>query len=254
MKKDKKILGENRKNDLEDIGHPSAKALTILAADLLLLPGSGSIVGLLFDTAFATPAVKRLQKALALLSDKIASLDEVVNNGKFNIDNLKENEEFISLFAQIVPSMIKTHREEKLRYLANALINSYLLEIDFDLKTSLISRLDVLTPSHIRILRFLAVNREKWKEVDDYKVIYDMFRSENAIVGTSIDLFIYLTDQLSQENLVAISAALKSRTTSNVRRSTVYGPSSEDEDSPYIAITKLGQTMLQLVDEYTLTA
>ena len=82
------------------------------------LPGA-AIASTLLLQFIKLPYQKRTEKWQQDISD---ALEHIQRNG-FDLENLKENEDFIDILLQIVPTGIKHHQEEKRTALKNALIH-----------------------------------------------------------------------------------------------------------------------------------
>ncbi|MGD0976162.1 MAG: hypothetical protein ABR866_18925, partial [Candidatus Korobacteraceae bacterium] len=79
----------------------------------------------------------------------------------FRVENLAQNEEFVSAAIQITRSVISTHKQEKREALRNALLNIALGRApNEDMQQMFLSYLDSLTGWHIRILAFFRNPQE----------------------------------------------------------------------------------------------
>lgn len=127
------------------------KAHTILKAAMAGVPLVGGPANELMGLIFAGPYQKRLQK----WRDDVASLlNYLVNKKKFSIEDLQENEIFISAVANASQIAMRNHEEEKREALRNALVNCVVLEtIDESLINQFLNYIDTLTVWHIRILK-----------------------------------------------------------------------------------------------------
>lgn len=137
-----------------DIAHAIVKA----AASSI--PVAGGAVSVLFEEIFQRPLEKRREKWLRLLSDAVEELKEKVE-GIENSD-LSENESFISAVMQASQMAQRTHQDEKLNALRNAIQNAALPHApDEDLQLVFLRFIDELTPWHLRILD-LFDSPEEW--------------------------------------------------------------------------------------------
>ncbi|TOO00399.1 hypothetical protein CGH46_22250, partial [Vibrio parahaemolyticus] len=72
-------------------------------------------------------------------------------------EKLSEHDAFISAYLQASNIAVRTHQEEKIKALNNAVKNTVLNnEIDETLKLMFIRFIDEMTPLHFRILHFLS--------------------------------------------------------------------------------------------------
>lgn len=129
-----------------DYVHAAAKAV------LSLVPMAGGPVAEIFGAILAPPLVRRRDEWFKMLAEALASLKEKVDG--FSPESLSSNEAFVSALLQASPAAIKTHQEEKLEALRNALVNIAANRApDEDIQAVFIGYIDALTPTHIRILK-----------------------------------------------------------------------------------------------------
>lgn len=74
----------------------------------------------------------------------------------FKIENLSDNEIFITTVMHATQVAIRNHQREKLEALRNAVISSALgVHVDQDMQQMFLEFIDGLTPSPLRVLSFL---------------------------------------------------------------------------------------------------
>lgn len=105
----------------------------------------------LFSIAFADPATKRREK---ILLDIDARLKKLEDEG-FDIQELADNEEFLTIAMQAYNVAIKTHQSDKRQALMNAISNTPKLSIDDNKKQMFLTYIDEFNEWHLRILSFL---------------------------------------------------------------------------------------------------
>jgi hypothetical protein len=120
-----------------------------------LITGTLSLVTLdasgLYAMIMKPPIDKRLHKFLQGLANRLMELQQKVEG--FSVDNLSENEKFISGIVQLTQIAISTHEAEKLEALRNAALNSALPQAPDDIRQKMfIQWLNELTPWHWKIL------------------------------------------------------------------------------------------------------
>ena len=144
--------GRDIRKDLEfssgDYAHAGVKLL------LPLIPVFGGTAAEFFSFVISPPLVKRRDEWLIDIFDRLVSLEEKTE--RFNIANLSENENFISMLLYATQSAMRTHQKEKLDALKNAVVNSVLIpDIEENMQMIFINIIDRYTPWHLIILKFL---------------------------------------------------------------------------------------------------
>lgn len=143
-KSDKEDITKIPEPDVNDVGH------TLIKAGLSLFPVVGGSAAEVFNYLICPPLLKRKDKWLQSIAAIVLELKEK----SFSIDDLSKNEAFITIVLHATSVAIKNHHEEKLKALRNAVINSVLPNApDEDLQLMFINIIDVLTPSHLLVLR-----------------------------------------------------------------------------------------------------
>ncbi|MCL4528700.1 MAG: hypothetical protein M1282_04735, partial [Chloroflexi bacterium] len=104
---------EPPKADSGDTAHLVAKAA------LSVVPGASE----LFEYFIKPPLEKRLEKWQEEVANALRHLEE---ENRLNIENLKANEQFISIIVQVTTIALRNHQKEKLSALKNVIINSAL--------------------------------------------------------------------------------------------------------------------------------
>lgn len=105
------------------------------------------------------PFEKRLKAWHEALANDLVALEKKVEG--FSIENLSQNEPFISSVFQLTQIAIRTHQLEKLKVLRNAVLNSALPTAPDDtLQMVFNSLLDALTPYHIKILMLFEQSQD----------------------------------------------------------------------------------------------
>jgi hypothetical protein len=140
-------------NHLEPAPDPTAfdYGMTIAKVGAIALPFVGSGVAL-FDLITAPLRGKRFNDWCERLRVGVNELSETVEG--LTPEKLAASEEFNSAFAQAAQAAIKTHQEEKLDALRNAVLNVAAGTAPEDhFQAFYLSLIDTLTPTHLRMLR-----------------------------------------------------------------------------------------------------
>ena len=102
--------------------------------------------------------MEEIAQALGELSERVEG---------FNIEDLAENPAFISTVLNASQAAMRSHQEEKLEALQNAVLNSALPNApDDDFQLVFVSYVDTLAPWHLRLLKFYSDPR-KWLQQQD---------------------------------------------------------------------------------------
>ena len=113
------------------------------------IPFAGSIASEFFSLLISPPLQIRMDKWFNDLYAEIEILKKTQE--AYKSENLEKNEKFISALTSATQTVIKTHYDEKIKALKNAVINSV---VERDFKHGIyFNILDSITPNHILILK-----------------------------------------------------------------------------------------------------
>jgi polyhydroxyalkanoate synthesis regulator phasin len=133
---------------------------TVVKAAASAIPVAGGPAAILFEEVFRKPIEVRRQKWLEMLAEAVEELKQKVEN--LENKDLSENQAFISSVMQASQVAQRTHQEEKLEALRNAIQNAALPHSpDEDTQQVFLRFIDELTPWHLRILD-LFDGPEEW--------------------------------------------------------------------------------------------
>src|SRR5262249_18333093 len=127
---------------------------TAVRAGLAAIPGVGGPAAELFNALIAPPLARRRDAWLNGLARGLRQLEEKVAG--FGVEKLKDDPAFVSEVVEASQAAVRTHDEEKLDALRNAVLNiAASTAPEENLQPMLIALCDTLTPWHLRVLRFL---------------------------------------------------------------------------------------------------
>lgn len=161
--------GENRgaesgkRNGIE-VPQPEAwdRLHTVGKAIVSAVPFVGGPAAEILAAIIVPPLSKRLNVWRETITQRLMELEEKVDG--FEIEALSHNEMFITTVMHATQVALRTHHEEKLIALRNAVVNSALEEAPAEsLQLMFLNFVDVFTPWHLRILEFFNNPRE-WGE------------------------------------------------------------------------------------------
>ncbi len=178
-------LNKDLKPSIGDYGYAliNAGASTGIS---IIFPPFAPIFSALFGTVILPPPIsKRLNDFLSEVTEELKELEQKVEN--FKIEDLAKNESFLTTLIHAYELVIRTHQEEKLEALRNAVLNSALPNApEDDIKIIFLKLIESFTVTHIKLLKFFSESKsEGW--------IYDL--AEN------IDHNFYFADSDSQDNI-----------------------------------------------------
>ena len=143
---------------MKDLSKPEAQISDVIytgsKAGLSLIPVFGGAAAEVFSGIVISPSEKRRDKWIEAIVNRLRELEEKFES--FSIQELSQNELFISVLFQASKVVINTHQEEKINSLRNAVLNAaYPKNIDDDKQLTFIKFIDDFTSQHIRILQFM---------------------------------------------------------------------------------------------------
>lgn len=154
-------LEEDLKQSIGDVAHTVTKGV------LNLIPIAGGTAAEFFDGVIAPPISRRRDQWLIEIALAINKLDERIDD--FKVENLSENETFITTVMHATQIAIRNHQNEKLVALKNAVINSALkTRVNDDRISLFLDFIDSFTVLHLKIL-ILFDDPEEWAEENDHQ-------------------------------------------------------------------------------------
>jgi hypothetical protein len=119
-----------------------------------LAAGGAALAVELFSATFGPPLEKRRDQWIESLYEKLKELETKIDG--FTIDNLAENEVFITTLINATQIAIRSHQKEKHDSLRNIVLNAALPNsLDEELQLLFLSFLDSFSATHVRLLNFL---------------------------------------------------------------------------------------------------
>ena len=112
----------------------------------------GGPAGEVFNAIIAPPIEKRREEWIQGIVERLRKLENKVEG--ISIENLQQNESFITSLLEASNSALRTHHKAKLEALQNAVLNSALPNaIEDDMNHIFLRLIDRYSPSHIRMLK-----------------------------------------------------------------------------------------------------
>jgi len=144
--------------DTNDKGYPKKKAgdaaHALVKGTISSVPYVGGLASEIFSLVIAPSIEKRRDDWFRSIGERLSELEEKAEG--FNIENLKGNESFVTTFTNATILALRTHQEEKLETLRNAIINAALPgPPEDDIQILFLHFVDAFTTHHIKILDLL---------------------------------------------------------------------------------------------------
>lgn len=126
----------------------------VVKGALAASPITGGIAAEILALAIAPPLQKRWEEWMKSIVARLSELEEKVEG--FKIENLGKNPVFVTTLLQATQIALRTHQEEKLAALRNAVVNSALPGSLEDTKQMVfLNIIDSITPLHLLLLAYL---------------------------------------------------------------------------------------------------
>ena len=123
---------------------------TLAKAGIASIPVAGAAASELFTVILAPPLEKR---RVEWMNDVAEHLKELEERGELNLEDLQDNETFITTVMQASQAAIRNHQSEKREALQNAVLNSALPQApEESIQQYFITLIDTFTIEHIRLL------------------------------------------------------------------------------------------------------
>ncbi len=217
-----------------DTAHSVAKAA------LSFIPGATD----LFEFFVLPPLEKRRQK---WMEEVAQGLRELERKGLLNLEELENNEAFITILVQTSQAAIRNHQAHKLMAFRGVVLNAAInIDIAEDLQLRFVSFVDELTPSHIALLQFLAHYEDQLAKVASYDTLFQRFLAEGKC-KLGQDEFLLLCADLTGRALVQISPDMKAFP--GVYESDKIITDRLRERGPMLRVTDIGHSFLRFITQ-----
>lgn len=196
----------------------------MLKVGLGAIPYAGSAASEVFDLLFQSPVSKRRDQWIVEIAEGLNIIENKIQ--EFSIKKLAENEEFISLLLQASHIAMRTHQEEKLLALKNAVLNTAEgVEIGDVEQSMFINLIDRLTPLHIKLLVFFKEPTEYLQDLQNQSFTSISQFLHMAFPNEEMDLIEVVMKDLAGMNLLPDIGLRTMMTSSGVTasRTTSFG-------------------------------
>ena len=146
---------------------------------LSVIPVGGALVTAVYDVIKGNALAKRHEKWKQALEERLSKVEET-------LEKIGDNELFATALVKTTELAMKTAKEEKMQYLANAVVNSLKSTLDEDRLLVFLTLLDKYTVSHIKIInffymptRFDGVSRHTYSMGSPTNVLFSVYPELN---------------------------------------------------------------------------
>jgi hypothetical protein len=157
-------------------GQVTVSTAATLVGSTLGIPVLGGLLSAFYSGVLAPPLAKRTQEWMLILYERLKDLEKKTEG--FKLEDLAENQLFITTFLHVYNIALRTHYEEKLEALRNVVINAAkLTNVEDDATLIFTNFIDTFTRWHIKIFVHLD---ETSQVINDFRASGKHF-SMNAL-------------------------------------------------------------------------
>jgi hypothetical protein len=147
------MIDEINKTTNKDVAH------SLVKGGLGAIPIVGSLASEIFSLIVTPPLEKRRAEWMNEIASKLKELED---KNLLNINELKNNEQFIDVVLQATTHALKTSEKEKILAFQNAILNTAKGEAPEKATSQIfLNQLDSFTVWHIKVLKFID-NPRQW--------------------------------------------------------------------------------------------
>jgi len=202
----------------------------------------------LFERFVTPPLQKRTQR---WMEDVAEALKDIEKKQGVTLDELQNDERFVTIMMQATSIAVRNHQREKLAALKNVIVNSVLgSNVGEDFELVFVRLVDELTPAHLYLLKFFVDNDDNLKSLKSYPEIYQLFLPI-ATKAISQDEFKMLIGDLASRGLIWVSPDIDDF--EDIYQASALLLNSTRDDLPRIIITEVAKKFLKFIS-YSLGA
>lgn len=160
---------------------------SLVKGGLASIPVVGGPANELFSLVITPSLEKRRDEWIESIAEGLKALEAKIED--FKIENLKENDAFVSTVVQAAHAAIRDHQEEKLEAFKNAVLNTTLQEApDEDLRAIFLEFISALTPLHLKALAYL--DQSQWMSYPRFEENFSKITKHKSLCDTVVrDLY-----------------------------------------------------------------
>jgi hypothetical protein len=154
------------------------------------IPIAGGVAAEIFGLVLAPPLSKRRDAWFQSLAERLKGVEA-------RLESLGENPAFVTTVLQATQIALRTHQEEKLEALRNAVVNSTSGQVlEDDKRAVFLNLVDTFTPTHLRIVKYFQ-NRESFDVRTELLDVRAVQQSRKATELTNI-----MVEELARNGLL----------------------------------------------------
>lgn len=168
------MTNQSGKTTNKDIAHSLTKG------GLGMIPVIGALASEIFGLVVTPPLEKRRAEWMNEIAEKLKELE---TNRQINLEELKENSQFIDVVLQATAYALKTSEQEKIKAFRNALLNTATGDYPDKTKCQIfLNQIDKFTSWHIRILNLIDSPKEWFERAGKNLPNYNMRGSISSML------------------------------------------------------------------------
>ncbi len=123
------------------------------------VPFVGGAIAEIIEAGLKPRLTTGMDEWMISIAERIERIEQ--NNGIKILESLPNNEEFISVLLEASSRAVKTHKQNKRKWLKNMVVNSSFGNLEFDKKMLFFNYLDQLSEYHLKMIFLIKQNQEK---------------------------------------------------------------------------------------------
>lgn len=195
----------------------------------------------LLERFISPPLQRRTEKWMEVVAEALRVLEQ---GGGIKLEELQNNDLFITVVAQASRVAVGNHQREKLEALKNAIVSSASLHEKEDIQLIFIRYIDELTPSHLYLLRFLIKEEVKLEKIKSYAEVVDIVGDGNIEISSKDDLRMLIGD-LSTRGLLRVSQDIEDD--ENIYRADSLLAESTNDNLPRIIVSEVARKFIKFI-------
>ena len=230
-----------------NVKHPSIRD----SQDLLYAAVNAMLSPLPFAPSIFEALLKSPMEQRRLVWEK--KITEAVNTltkqNNLSIEALSSDERFVSVALHSTAIAIKNHQQEKITALANAVVNSAIVDredSDEFLDLLFIRYIDELTPFHFRLLAFFVSLGKEFTGINSYPLLFDLVNKQLTI-SANRDEFILIVNDLAGKGLIRISRDVEDF--EDLYKANSLLLESTDDSLPRMVVTDIGIKFTEFISK-----
>lgn len=174
------------------------------------IPILSGIAAEIFDMVVMPSVSKRREEWLESLGKAFQELESKIDG--FSIESLQGNEAFVSMLLQISHVAMRTHQEEKLKMLQNAVLNAAMPDAPDESEQQVFINIAAeFTIWHIKVLQLftqgkmptLDLQSKNWKKDSALDETWSTVCSKYPAIEPYFELFLTIIEDLSAKSLIS---------------------------------------------------